>query len=124
MTTLSYKIFVDLKNNEEIYFCNFGIFSFSNNCLIPDKDYQAVIILSEIQKQKSQKNTMKFKELFVSTLLITISIHALYCDDNSIEYFDCFVQLKDDVLTVGNAKIETVTLSTNIKQYDKILLNI
>ena len=50
---------------------------------------------------------MKYKGLFFSILLITISAHTSYCNNN-LSYGDCFVQLKDDLLTVGNSKIERV----------------
>lgn len=50
---------------------------------------------------------MKYKGLFFSILLITISAHTSYCNNN-LSYGDCFVQLKDDLLTVENSKIERV----------------
>lgn len=48
---------------------------------------------------------MKYKNLFINALLIVTSIHVAYCN-NDLRYSDCFVQLKDGVLTVGNSKME------------------
>lgn len=51
---------------------------------------------------------MRLKFLFVCVLFITISIHTLFCNNNRLNYLDCSVQLKDDVLTLRNSKIERV----------------
>lgn len=44
--------------------------------------------------------------LLISILLVTISTHTIYCN-NDVRYFDCVVQLKNDLLTVENSKINT-----------------
>lgn len=48
---------------------------------------------------------MRYKALFVSILLILLFVQSSY-SNNSLSYADCFVQLDDDLLRVGNSKIE------------------
>ncbi|WP_158602591.1 alpha-galactosidase [Proteiniphilum sp. X52] len=56
---------------------------------------------------------MRHKNLFFSILFITISAHASYCNNTDFRYLDCIVELKNDVLTVENSKIERIFTFNN-----------
>ena len=65
---------------------------------------------------------MTHKGLFIGILLITLSTHTSYCNNN-LSYVDCFVQLKEDVLTVGNSKIERIFKFNNGHLITRHILN-
>lgn len=48
---------------------------------------------------------MKYKFLLISVLLIVGPSYSLYCS-NDLRYLDCVVQLKENILTISNSKIE------------------
>lgn len=66
---------------------------------------------------------MRHKKLLTSILLITISIHTSYCNNNDLRYLDCIVQLKEDMLTVGNSKIERIFKFNNGHLITRYILN-